>query len=281
MKPFAFSGVAVAAVTPFTQRGDLDLPLLADLIEWWIGEGIEGIVLAGSSGEKAYLNRQERLQLFEFGVSAVKGRLPVIAGTGFPGTEETIQTTQAAAELGVNAALVVTPYYYPLSDQALIAHYEAVADASKVPVLLYNMPPLTHVNLSSHAICALARHRNIVGVKDSAGNLEQLEATLQGVPDAFCVVTGSFPLLPEATAAGAKGAILAMANLIPGPCVQIRKLAAAGKVHEAKALGAEFEYLQAWIKARGIPGIKQKLNQWHRPAGWPRRPLLPVDAVEG
>lgn len=280
MKAFTFKGVAVAAVTPFTQRGELDLPLLQDLIEWWIGEGIEGIVLAGSSGEKAYLNCDERLQLFEFGVAAVKGRVPVIAGTGFPGTNETIQTTQAAAILGVDAALVVTPYYYPLSDEALMAHYQAVADESKIPVLLYNMPPFTHVNLSPQAICALAAYKNVAGVKDSAGNLDQLKATLALVPRAFCVLTGSFPLLPDAIATGAKGAILAMANLIPGACVQIRRLAAAGKVQEAKALSSEFDHLQAWIKARGIPGIKQRLTEWHHPAGWPRRPLLPVDAAE-
>ena len=280
MKAFTFNGVAVAAVTPFTQRGDFDLPLLRDLIEWWIGEGIEGIVLAGSSGEKAYVNREERLELFEFGVAAVKGRVPVIAGTGFPGTLETIQTTQAAAALGVDAALVVTPYYYPLSDEALIAHYQAVADGSKIPLLLYNMPPFTHVNLSPQAICTLAQYKNVVGVKDSAGNLGQLKTTLALVPRSFCVLTGSFPLLSEAVAAGAKGAILAMANLIPGPCVQIRRLAAAGKAQEAKALSTEFDHLQAWIKAHGIPGIKQKLAQWRHPAGWPRRPLLPVGAVE-
>jgi len=276
MRNFRFEGVAVASVTSFTPQGQIDTALLGDLIEWWIAEGIQGLVLCGSTGEMAYLGPDERLKLFEFGVKACKGRIPVIAGTGFPTTQATVDTTRAAAPLGVDAAIVVTPYYYPLSDAAMIAHYETVAAESTLPILLYNMPPLTGVNLSAKMVARLANIDGVVGIKDSAGDLDQLRAILAAAPDGFCTLTGSFMQLYEAQTAGASGAILAMANLIPSACVEIRKHAANGELEAARALRAEFESLQDWVKTHGIPGIKQKLNEWHHPAGWPRPPLQPL-----
>ncbi len=276
MTSFSFKGAAVAAVTPFTQSGQIDKPLLRDLIEWWIAEGIEGLVLCGSTGEMAYLDPEERLRIFATGVSVCNGRIPVIAGTGFPNTADTIAVTKAAERLGVDAALVLTPYYYKISDEAMTAHFEAVASQTSLPVFLYNMPPLTNVNLSVETISQLSKIDNVVGIKDSAGDFEQLQQIIEKTDDDFCVLTGSFPLLSKAVEAGADGAILAMANLIPEACVTMRRLAAEGKMKEAQDLYGEFEYLQDWLKAHGIPGIKQKLAEWHHPAGWPRKPLQPL-----
>ena len=261
-----FRGAAVAAVTPFTSSGELDLPLLSDLIEWWIAQGIQGLVLGGSTGEVAYLTPDERIQVFEAGIKACNGRIPVWAGTGFPDTKTTIETTKAAADLGANAALVVTPFYYKLSEDAMAAHYELVAAESEIPVFLYNMPPLTNVSLTPEFVSRMSKVNNIVGIKDSAGDLTQLRCIIEQTPEDFCVLTGSFPLLADAVHAGANGAILAMANLIPEACVQIRALAADGDFADAKKLFEEFEYLQDWVKANGIPGIKQKLTEWHHPA---------------
>lgn len=277
MRTFAFTGVAVAAVTPFTKSGLLDTALLRDLIEWWIAEGIDGLVLCGSTGEMAYLAPDERLKLFAVGVEACRGRVPVVAGTGFANTPETLYTTRAAEALGVDAAIVVTPYYYALTEDALAAHYQAVAEATALPVLLYNMPPLTHVNLTPERVTRLADIEGIAGIKDSAGDLDQLRCILEAAPPGFCTLTGSFPLLHEAVAAGAAGAILAMANLIPEACVAIARHAAAGQMEEALALREEFDALQQWVKTHGIPGIKHRLAQWHHPAGWPRAPLQPLN----
>lgn len=276
MTSFSFNGVAVASVTPFTQAGQIDKALLRDLIEWWIAEGIEGLVLCGSTGEMAYLDPEERLRIFATGVSVCNGRIPVIAGTGFPNTADTIAVTQAAERLGVDAALVVTPFYYKLSDEAMMAHYEAVAAKTELPIFLYNMPPLTNVNLSAEMVAKLSKIDGVVGIKDSAGDFDQLKQIIERTDDDFCTLTGSFPLMAKAVEAGANGAILAMANLIPEACVTLRRLASEGKMKEAETLYEEFEYLQDWLKAHGIPGIKQKLAEWHHPAGWPRKPLQPL-----
>lgn len=276
MRSFQFNGVAVAAVTPFTKSGTIDVALLRDLIEWWIAEGIEGIVLCGSTGEMAYLSAEERLSLFEIGVSAVRGRVPLIAGSGFPSTKATLETTQAAAELGVDAALLVTPFYYALSEEAFITHYQTIAEGVALPLLLYNMPSLTRVNLSSDVVQKLSQIDGIVGIKDSAGDFAQLKSIIDKTRPDFCTLTGSFSLLCDALAGGANGAILALANLIPAACVNIGRFAADGKISDAQELLQTFAELQDWVKAHGIPGIKHKLAELNHPAGWPRPPLLPM-----
>jgi len=278
MRAFPFQGVAVAAVTPFTDGGALDLAPFEDLVGWWLEQGIDGLVACGSTGEFAYLSPDERLRLFERAAAACAGKVPVIAGTGFPDTGTTLQVTRAAQELGVSAAMVVTPYYYPLSDEAMVAHYEAVASETFLPVFVYNMPPLAHVDLAPELIGRLARIEGIAGIKDSGGDLDALRAVIAGTPDDFCVLTGSFPLLVDAVEAGASGAILALANLIPAACARIRRLAltdpaAARKRHQAH------DALAAWVKANGIPGIKHKLAELGRPAGRPRLPLRPLAAA--
>lgn len=277
MRTFTFDGVAVAAVTPFTKQGNLDSGLLRALVAWWISEGIEGLVLCGSTGEMAYLSVAERLEVIACGLSAARGRVPVIAGTGFATTRETLEATAGAAKLGVDAALVVTPYYYPLSDTAFVAHYEAVAQEAQLPVLLYNMPAFTGVNLRPELVERLAQVEGVVGIKDSAGNLEQLKQIVARTPPEFCALTGSFPLLGQAVGAGANGAILALANLIPAACVEVRKLAKQGNADRAQASLDTFEELQNWVKVHGIPGIKQQLGEAGHPAGFPRLPLQPLD----
>jgi len=277
MRTFTFDGVAVAAVTPFTERGEFDHGLLQELVAWWISEGIEGLVLCGSTGEMAYLSVAERLEVIACGLDAARGRVPVIAGTGFVTTRETIEATAGAAALGVDAALVVTPYYYPLSDEAFVAHYEAVAQEAQLPVLLYNMPAFTGINLRPELVERLAQVEGVVGIKDSAGDLEQLKQIVARTPSEFCTLTGSFTLLGQAIASGAHGAILALANLIPAACVEVWKLAKQGNVDRAQALLDTFEELQNWVKAHGIPGIKQRLGEAGHPAGFPRLPLQSLD----
>jgi len=277
MRTFTFDGVAVAAVTPFTNQGDVDRGLLQDLVAWWISEGIEGLVLCGSTGEMAYLSVAERLEVIACGLAAARGRVPVIAGTGFATTRETLEATSGAAKLGADAALVVTPYYYPLSDEAFVAHYEAVAQEAQLPVLLYNMPAFTGINLQPELVERLARVEGVVGIKDSAGDLEQLEHIVARTPREFCALTGSFSLLGRAVEAGVNGAILALANLLPAACVEVHRLAKQGSTDRAQALLNTFGELQSWVKAHGIPGIKQRLSEAGHPAGWPRLPLRPLD----
>ncbi len=278
MRTFPFAGAAVAAVTPFTESGALDFPLFADLIGWWLEQGIDALVVCGSTGEFAYLAPDERLHLFERAVAACAGRVPVIAGTGFPDTGTTLRVTRAAQELGINAAMVVTPYYYPLSNEAMVAHYEAVASETFLPVFVYNMPPFAHVDLAPELIRRLARIEGIAGIKDSGGDLDALRAVIDGTPDDFCVLTGSFPLLVDAVEAGASGAILAIANLIPADCAHIRRLAQTDPAAARKRQQAH-DALAAWVKANGIPGIKHKLAELGHPAGRPRPPLRPLAAA--
>src|SRR5574341_1044512 len=132
---FNLNGIAVAAVTPFDQDGHFEEKSFCSLLEWWLAQGVHGIVACGTTGEFAYLDRDERTSIFEVAVERVNGRVPVIVGTGFASTKETVAMTQTAADVGADAALVITPYYYPVAQKALFEHYKKVAEHSKIPVL--------------------------------------------------------------------------------------------------------------------------------------------------
>jgi 4-hydroxy-2-oxoglutarate aldolase len=214
---------------------------------------------------------------------AAPAAMTVIAGTGCESTRETIALTRACAAAGARAALVVSPHYYGgrMTDAALIDHYRAVADASPVPILLYNVPKFTHLNLSPAVVGTLSGHGNIVGVKDSAGSVAQLGEYLNRVPGDFRVLVGTAGALYGALSLGCHGGILALANVAPVECVRICALTAGGHHQEAAALQRRLLPVNTAVTATyGIPGLKAALDMLGYFGGEPRLPLQPSSAAE-
>lgn len=276
-------GVFAPIATLFDADGELDLDGYRKNVEWYATTPLDGIVIMGSNGEYASLDTDEKLRLIEAGVNAMNGRKTVLAGTGVESTINTIKVTRAAAELGVEYALVITPYYYrPRYDKAaFIKHFLTVAEASPIPVVIYIMTAYTGVDLASGIVAELSKHPNIVGVKDSAGNAPKFAEMVANSSDDFSVLAGSANFLYPAYCLGAKGGILALANVAPRECCEIRDLFLAGKHEEARK--AQFNLLApnaAVTTQFGIAGLKAAMEMVGLETSDPRPPLLPATAEE-
>lgn len=276
-------GILAPIATIFDRDGELDLDAYTRNIEWYCGTPLDGIVIMGSNGEFASLDADEKLRLIEAGAAAVDGRKLVLAGTGAESTRNTIHMTRAAAELGVDYALVVTPHYYrPRYDKnAFVRHYQTVADAASIPVIVYIMTAYTGVDLPSDVVAELSRHPNIVGVKDSAGNAVKFAEMVAGSADGFAVLAGSANFLYPALCLGAAGGILALADIAPRQCAELRDLYLAGE-HEA-ARAAQFNLLEpnAAVTTRyGIAGLKAAMAMIGLATSDPRAPQLPATEAD-
>jgi 4-hydroxy-2-oxoglutarate aldolase len=279
----ALEGVFAPIATLFTKDDDLDLAGYQKNIEWYCNSPLDGVVIMGSNGEYASLDTDEKLKLIEAGVAAVNGRKAVLAGTGVESTRNTIKLTKAAAEFGADFALVVTPYYYrPRYDRAaFVNHYLSVAEASPIPVVIYIMTAYTGVDLPSSVVAELSQHPNIVGVKDSAGNAPKVAEMVANSSDDFSVLAGSANFLYPAYCLGAKGGILALANIAPRECVEIRDLFQEGKHDEARS--AQFNLLApnaAVTTQFGIAGLKAAMEMVGLQTSDPRPPMLPATVDE-
>ncbi len=276
-----FGEVITAMVTPFAKDGSLDLAAARRLAAHLVDHGSDGLVVCGTTGESPTLAHGEKLALFEAVVEEVGGRASVIAGTGTYNTAETIELTREAAALGVHACLVVTPYYSKPPQNGLLAHFTAVADASGVPLILYDIPGRTAKRIEPATMIELARHPNIVADKEAvgdAGETAKLRAALNaaGLED-FEIYSGDDPLLMPHLAAGAVGIVSVCSHLI-GP--QIKQIVSAfndGKVEEAMRIYLEVLPLMQTIMgltSSPIP-VKAAVNMIGLDAGAPRLPLVP------
>lgn len=276
-------GVFAPIATLFDSDGELDLAKYTKNVEWYCTTPLDGIVIMGSNGEYASLDTDEKLRLIEAGVNAINGRKSALAGTGVESTLNTIKLTRAAAELGVDYALVVTPYYYrPRYDaQAFTKHYLAVAEASPIPVIIYIMTAYTGVDLASSVVNELSQHPNIVGVKDSAGNAPKVAEMVYGSSSDFSVLAGSANFLYPAMCLGAKGGILALANVAPRECVELRDLFLAGRHDAARDLQHRLLAPNAAVTTRfGIAGLKTAMGMVGLETSDPRPPMLPSTDAE-
>src|SRR5215813_4967876 len=209
-----FSGALTALVTPF-RAGEVDTRALAALVEAQIAGGIHGLVPCGSTGEAATLTHEEHVAVVREVVRVARGRVPVIAGTGSNSTAEAIRLTRGAEEAGADAALLISPYYNKPNQEGIFRHYAAVAEATKLPLILYNIPGRTASNLTPETIGRLSRVKNIIGVKEASGSLAQvLEVTSAAGPD-FAIYSGDDILTLPIMAAGGKGVISVTANVAP------------------------------------------------------------------
>jgi len=273
-------GIFTPHITPFTRDGEVDEKALRTCVKYWIESGISGLVPCGSNGEAPYLSREERRGIIEIVLDEVNGKVPVIPGTGSISTRETILFTKDAKDLGANAALVVTPFYFKLSNKELYEHYRAVIEAVDLPIIVYNVPKFTGFSLEPVVISQLAsEYDNIIGVKDSSGNINQITEIIRLVGKKISVLAGTADVILPTLTLGGKGAVVAVANVAPKACVDLYKAFKEGNDEEAKRIQLQVSRINEVLvkKYNQLSAIKEALNTLGWPAGYPRRPALPLE----
>lgn len=270
------AGIYPPIVTPFL-KDDVAHHYLAENVEKLSKSGIKGLIVLGSNGENVYLSEEEKIDVVKTTIQSASKNMLIIVGSGCESTRETIYLTNRMAKIGAHAALIVTPFYYgsKMNDEALIKYYSTVADQVEIPILLYNVPKFTGINLSVEALSALSKHPNIIGIKDSSGNVNQLGQYLNQVNPDFNVLVGTAGALFGALTLGCKGGILALANILPKKCVEIFQLVQDGKIKEARELQLRMIPVNHAITAKyGISGLKYAMNLLGYKGGEVRSPLL-------
>jgi len=228
-----FEGIYTALITPF-RDGEVDFPALGKLIERQVEGGVDGLVPCGSTGESATLSHEEHERVIDFTIEKANKRVMVIAGTGSNSTRETIRLTRFAKEHGADGSLLIAPYYNKPTQEGLYAHYAAVAEAVDVPQLVYNIPGRCAVNILPETIERLARHGNVVGVKESSGSLDQVSRVVELCGPDFNVMSGDDSLALPILAVGGRGCIAVIPNLVPKPFVALVRAALAGDFAKAR-----------------------------------------------
>ena len=239
MKNTVFTGMATAIVTPMTRDG-IDYEALGRFLEFQIENGINAIVVMGTTGENATIEYDVQKEIIRFTVEKVAGRVPVIAGTGTNNTDHVIHNTKAACEVGADAVLVVTPYYNKATQNGLYAHFKAVADVSTVPVILYNVPGRTGCNLLPKTVARLAEHERIVAIKEATGNMAQMVEIMHLCGDKIDVYSGEDALTVPMMAMGAAGTISVLSNVAPKESVAMTDACKAGDFKTAAKMQADF-----------------------------------------
>lgn len=271
------SGVFPPMSTPFDERGRVDGRALQSNIARWLGTGIRGVVALGSNGEAPLLDEEESDAVIAAARDAVPSDRVLIAGTGRESTRATIQASRRAADLGADAVLVRTPSYFKarMTTDAFVAHYTAVADATRVPVFLYNYPAVTGLTLSADTVGALAEHPNIAGIKETSTDAAQLASYVDAARgQRFTVLAGSAPAVYAALCLGADGAILAAACIVPRACVALFDAFQRDAREEALALQRSILPIAAAVTSGfGVPGLKAALDLTGYVGGPPRPPL--------
>jgi 4-hydroxy-2-oxoglutarate aldolase len=277
------SGIFPALTTPF-ENGALSPARLKGNIEKYNKVDLSGYLVLGSTGEGILMDETERLTAIETVRSAAGEGKIIVAGTGAQSTRATITFTNRAARAGAHYALVVTPFYFKaqMTAASLETYYRAVAEEAEIPVLLYNVPKFTGLELPLETVAALASHPNIAGLKDSSANIASLGQILRACPQDFSVLQGAGSVLFPSLVLGAKGAILALSDMAPQETVEIYRLFRAGQYEKAKDLQRRIlEVNQKIVGSYGVPGIKHALDLLGYFGGEPRSPLQPVSKEIG
>jgi len=272
-------GIFPALTTPFNTDESVSLSAVKANIARYNQTAIAGYVVLGSTGEAVMLSRDEADSILAAAKEAASPGKLLIAGTGAESTAETIARTKRAAALGYPLALVKTPYYYKpvYRGETYIQHYRAVADASPIPILLYSVPQFTGITLETPEILTLSAHPNIVGIKDSSGNVQRVGEIVAGAPKDFCVLTGGAAVIYPALAVGGRGAVLALAAALPEKCAELFELFSKGQHHEAQQLQLALVTASKRIVSEGgVSGVKFAMDLRGYHGGVARRPLLPL-----
>jgi len=301
------SGIFPPLPTPFTADGALDLDALRSNVEQLNPTGLSGYLALGSNSEAVHVTPEEASQVYATVCKATAPDKVVIGGTGQLSTQATIEMTKRAADAGCAAALIITPFYYKnsMTADALRAHYHAIADVSPIPVMIYNVPANTGFNIAPNIMADIAQHPNVIGMKDSAGDINQLaeavRLTRSKMQDAhsaggkhpertsidvraassaeFVVFSGNYGAMLPGLTFGIAGAILAVANIAPNECVEIFNLFKQGQIEAAGELHLRLLPVARGVTSQfGVPGLKAAMNLLGYRGGWPRLPLLPLGA---
>jgi 4-hydroxy-tetrahydrodipicolinate synthase len=270
------TGTLTALVTPFRQ-GEIDWKALAELVEWQIASGVDGLVPCGSTGESATLTHEEHLQIVREVVKVTRKRVPVVAGTGSNSTAEAVRLTRGAAELGADAALLISPYYNKPTQEGIFRHYAAVAEAARIPIIVYNIPGRTASNLTPETIGRLARVEHVAGVKEASGSLAQVLEVIEAAGPDFAVYSGDDVLTLPIVAAGGHGVISVAANVVPAEFVALTKALLAGDLAEARERNLRLLPLMRalFLEVNPIP-VKTALGSMGRCRDELRLPLTPM-----
>jgi 4-hydroxy-tetrahydrodipicolinate synthase len=283
MPKLVLDGIFVPNITPFTRKEQLDLKALRTCIRFWLDGGVSGLVPCGSNGEAPYLSRQERTKVIQTVIDETNDKVPVVAGTGSTSTQETVTFTKDAADLGADAALVVTPFYFKLSNQEIQEHYRSVSEAVDIPIVIYSVPKFTGISLEPALIHKLAvENQKVIGVKDSSGNLGAITETIRLAAKQFSVLAGTADIVLPTLLAGGKGAVVAVANVFPTLCSQLYKAFKHGQCEEAAKLQNRISFANEILVKRynQLSAIKEAMRSRGLASGYPRRPALPLAEPE-
>lgn len=277
---FKLHGILPPIATPFDHRGDLYKVKVQHNVEKWNRTGLTGYVVCGSTGESVYLTTEEKLQLWEWVAEYAASDKVLVCGTGMESVRETVALTNAAAERGYKAAMVRTPHYYKNlvhKMDAQILYFRAVADQVKIPVMIYNWPQVTGVDISPEAVVTLSHHPNIFGIKESSGSLGKCIHLIKDAEPGFQVLTGSAPILAPSLAIGCAGAVLAFANAAPYSTISI------WEAHRSREFAAGMDWQNRILRAAqlvtvkyGVPGLKYAMDLNGYYGGPPRLPLTSI-----
>jgi 4-hydroxy-tetrahydrodipicolinate synthase len=272
-----FTGAGTALVTPFNDKG-IDFANFETLIEYQIEGGIDALIVCGTTGESSTMTKEEDLSAIEFVVKQTAGRVPVIAGTGSNNTVTAIETSMEAADLGVDGLLVVTPYYNKCTDTGLVRHYHAIADAVSTPIVVYNIPGRTGVNIKPTVMKEITSHDNIVAIKEASGNISQIAETARLCPD-IDIYSGNDDHVVPLLALGGKGVISVVSNLLPEMTHEMVMSFLEGDTARSRELQFKLNPLVSALfsEVNPIP-VKMALNMIGINAGLPRMPLCEMSA---
>lgn len=280
MKNPYFGRLLTAMVTPFNADGSVNYEKAADLAEWLINNGSDGLVVAGSTGEAATMNAEEKLELFRVVVNRINKRVPVIAGTGSNNTADSVKMTKMAEAMGVDGALIVGPYYNKPIQEGFYQHFAAVAQSTGLPIIVYNVPGRTASNISPAIVARLAADfENIVAIKEAAGNVAQVAELYSVLPEEFTIYSGDDGLILPFMSVGATGLISVLSNIGGGILQDVMQAYEDGRVREAAKLNARMVPLAnaMFIETNPIPVKAAVTLVTGIDAGQPRLPLTPME----
>ena len=280
MKNPYFGRLLTAMVTPFNADGSVNYEKAADLAEWLINNGSDGLVVAGSTGEAATMSAEEKLELFRVVVNRINKRVPVIAGTGSDNTTDSVKMTKMAEAMGVDGALIVGPYYNKPTQEGFYQHFAAVAQSTGLPIIVYNVPGRTASNISPAIVARLAADfENIVAIKEAAGNVAQVAELYSVLPEEFTIYSGDDGLILPFMSVGATGLISVLSNIGGGILQDVMQAYEDGRVREAAKLNARMVPLAnaMFIETNPIPVKAAVTLVTGIDAGQPRLPLTPME----
>lgn len=276
-----FGQILTAMVTPFDHNEEIDFPATQNLINYLIESGTEGLVVSGTTGESPTLTEEEKVQLFKFTVEVVNGRVPVIAGTGSYNTKESIELTKRAADAGVDGIMLVVPYYNKPSQEGLYQHFQTIAAVTSLPIILYNIPGRSVVNMSVETVIRLSEIPNIVAIKEAGGNLDAMSQIISSTPEDFSLYSGDDGLTIPVLSIGGAGVISVASHVIGNEMQAMIAKFNAGNVQEAaKDHRRLLPVMKALFAAPNPTPVKTALNLKGVPVGGVRLPMIPLNEEE-